>query len=89
MSSLDPFYSNATLTLKQHWREGTPPLLNLLDEDDAVGTEQTESDLTTESGSILTDEGLALPWVPSLQQIKMHLRLELDDDEHNELLLVS
>lgn len=78
---------NEQLVLSDHWRVGSPPLLDLVEGDDAVGTQQTEQTIVSQSGATLTTEGVELPWVPSLLDIKRHLRLEADDDSENYLLV--
>lgn len=79
--------SSNTLILRDHWSPA-PGELSLFETGGPLITEQTDRDLSMQSGIVLTTEGLALPWVPALSQIKRHLRLEMDDTEDNELLVV-
>lgn len=42
--------------------------------------------LTTEAGDEIATEVGYLPWVPSLAELKIHLRLEVDDDREDDRL---
>lgn len=76
-----------TLTLVHHWRQDPPAGVSLVQDAETLTTEQTGLDIETEGNFALTEDGRELPWVPSLNTIKQHLRLEPADTEDNTRLI--
>lgn len=75
-----------TLTLQHHWRP-PPAGVSLVQDAESLETEQTGLEIETEGNFALTEDGRELPWVPSLNTLKQHLRLEPADSEDNTRLI--